>query len=99
MSKTLIVASVSGAIVAGTYTFAVTDPGSFKTLKIDGISSGDIFNLLRQNYAGTGWEKVTDGAGEIHLTDHRRTATPAEIGTYSIEGTAKAAITLWAEEM
>ncbi|MGV0961813.1 MAG: hypothetical protein ACOYB1_18465 [Limnohabitans sp.] len=99
MSKALIAAAVSQAIVAGTHTFAVTDPGVFKTLKIDGIRSGDLFNLVRQNYAANGWEKVTDGQGQIHLTDRRRIATPAEIGTYSIEGYANSPITLWTEEM
>jgi hypothetical protein len=97
-TKTSIAAGISGAIAAGTHTFAVSDPTSFKTLKMDG-GANSLLKLLRQNYAADGWEPVMEGGVEVFLSNKRRTATPNEVGTYSVQGNIAGSVTLWTEEV
>ena len=96
-TKASIAARITGTIAAGTYTFNVTDPSNALTLKVDGLIAGSSLSLLRQNYAGNGWELVMDNGIPVVLNTLRRTATPREVGTYTVAGTVAAAVALWSE--
>jgi hypothetical protein len=97
-TKTTIVANRTTNLAAGDYTFDVTDPTSFKTLKMDG-GSESLLSLVRQNRGGDGWEPVFSDGRQVHLHRANRTATPSEVGTYSVEGAVAGSITLWTEEI
>lgn len=99
MGKTLIEAAAVGDIAAGAFTFTVTDPTLYKTAKIDGLQPGDAVNLLRGNYAGNGWEIVTNEGKQVQFNHLHQTATPLEVGTYSFEGNVQEAVTIWTEEI
>lgn len=98
-TKAEVAAAVSGPIVRGDQTVEITDPTLYKTIKIDGLQAGDALNLLRQNYAGDGYEPVTMLGRHIQLNAGNRTATPVEIGIYSLEGYVTGPVKVWTEEM
>jgi len=101
MAKNLIAAALSGSIVAGDNTITITDPAAGLTIKADGIRAGDALNLLRENYGdegiSDGWEPATDGRGHIQININRRTATPVEVGVYTVEGYVDGSVVLWTE--
>jgi len=98
-TKAAVAEAISGSIAAGAYTFEISDPTTYKTVKIDGLQSGDKFDLVRENFGADGWEPSTDGRGNIQLNTDRRTATPLEIGVYSVVGSSAGDVTIWTEEM
>ena len=102
-TKTLIAEDVAGVVEAGDHTFVVDDITVGKTLKIDGIKPGDVLVLNRQNYAGDGYEPVTDEVNGqrrvVQLNEMRRTAPIAEVGTYSLDGVVAGPCVIWTEEM
>lgn len=98
MSKTAVAENVYGSIAAGDYVFSVTDPTSFKTLKMDG-GENSLLALMRQNYAEDGWEPVFNGGAQVLLHNTNRTVTIAEVGTYSLQGEVAGTITIWTEEI
>jgi len=96
-TKALISATLTGTVAAGDVTFDITDPADCKSLKIDGLTSGDSLNVVRRNYAEDGWEQVTDEGRSVQLNHGRRTAPLNEVGTYSVEGWLAGTRTLWTE--
>ena len=96
--KTEVAAAATGFITAGDYTIAVTDPADGLTIKIDGdILPDDGLHLVRQNFAGDDYEPVTMNGRLVLLGPYNRTATPAEVGTYSLRGHVTNTIKIWTE--
>lgn len=98
MAKTLIVANRTTDLAAGGFTFDITDPTNFKTLKMDRGRECRV-QIVRETYDQEDWEPVLDKNGdEIWLDRKRRTATLTEIGTYSLRGAVAGTPTFWTQD-
>lgn len=97
-TKVAVFEDKTGAITPTDGTFEVTDMSAPPTLKLQGFHSSDKLTLMQANFAGDGWEEVTDGQKVIHLTPHnRKTVTPLEIGVYGLQGDVLGSITAYTE--
>jgi len=98
MAKAKISDLVAGVIVAGAHTIPITDPADCKTIKVDGLAADGSLNLLRQNFAGNGYEPVFNDGKQVQFNSKNLTATPNEVGTYTVAGTITGPATLWTED-
>ncbi len=99
-TKTALFTDTTGTItaVAGDNSFEITDPSAFICVRVEGLSASDNITLVREDYAGTGWQLVTSGNTVVQLNTYRRSVCPAEIGTYALQGNVTGTITAYTEE-
>lgn len=95
MSKILMFTG-SGTIIPDAGVNTVTVVMSLpRGLVIEGLSGKDTLSLLRQNYAGDGWEFVTNGNSIVQFSS-QKTYEPLTIpGVYGLSGTVEGTVTAY----
>lgn len=100
MGKASVATNISGQVGRGDFTFEVTDPTLLKTFFMDGGNAGTALQLLRQNYAGDGYEPVTMGGRQVQMNDFNRSVTPAAKGVYTLEGNVEGTVSrFWTDDL
>lgn len=93
-----IVSDFSGTLVPATHQFEITDPSAYKTVVVDNLPAGEAIAIVRENFAGDGWQPATNGAKQEVLHSGNNSATPLKPGVYGLSGTVTG-VTIYTEEV
>jgi hypothetical protein len=86
--NTPILTAATGSIspTVGVNTFEVVDFDTPIGVVVEISDQPDDLQLVRRNMAGTGWQPVTDGRGQVVLNKDRLDAVATMPGVYGLRG-------------